>query len=119
VAATAGYDVVLHDPSREALTRGASGIESSLARMVKKGTLTDSAAGEALSRLSRATELSALSGADLVIEAAPENEALKRSIFTEARPEHATCTPPCARYGPRPAAGARRLGASCRCVIWR
>ena len=83
VAAAAGYDVTCTDVSDAALSRGRATIEGSLARLQKKGTMTEAEAQALLGRIRWSTELSAHADADLVIEAATENPELKFRIFTE------------------------------------
>ena len=83
VAATKGLDVILVDPSSAALDRGTSAVQRSLARSVNRGHLSSSDADAALGRITRASDLEALNAVEFVVEAAPEDEALKRSIFTQ------------------------------------
>lgn len=83
VAAVAGHQVVLRDVTDEALERGRSGIETSLARFVAKGKLEQSAMDEALSRITTTTDLDAVAPADIVVEAAFEKLEVKQEIFRE------------------------------------
>lgn len=83
VAAVAGHQVVLRDVTDEALERGRSGIETSLARFVSKGKLEPSAADEALARITTTTDLDAVAPADIVVEAAFEKLEVKQEIFRE------------------------------------
>ena len=78
VAAVAGYDVTLVDVSPAQLDRARSGIERSLAKLVSKGSVDAEAAEGALARIAPAAEPVA---ADLAIEAATEDVALKERIF--------------------------------------
>jgi 3-hydroxybutyryl-CoA dehydrogenase len=78
VAAVAGYDVTLVDISEAQLQKGRAGIERSLAKLVEKGTVESGAAEAALGRIAPAREPVA---ADLAIEAATEDVALKERIF--------------------------------------
>lgn len=78
VAAVAGYDVTLVDVSPTQLDRARSGIERSLAKLVSKGSVDAEAAESALARIAAAAEPVA---ADLAIEAATEDVALKERIF--------------------------------------
>jgi 3-hydroxybutyryl-CoA dehydrogenase len=55
-------------------------------RQIKKGAMTEAAKAEALGRISTGTDMSIFSDADLVIEAATENEAVKREIFKKLCP---------------------------------
>jgi len=78
-----GFDVVLVDSFPGALTRGLEQIEKGLARSVAKGRMSAEEKAAAESRLSSAGELSALAGADLVVEAVVEKLEIKRQVFTE------------------------------------
>jgi 3-hydroxybutyryl-CoA dehydrogenase len=78
VAAVAGYDVTLVDVSQPQLDRARSGIERSLAKLVEKGGVDAAAAEGALGRIAPAKEPVP---ADLAIEAATEDVALKERIF--------------------------------------
>jgi 3-hydroxybutyryl-CoA dehydrogenase len=78
VAAVAGYDVTLVDVSEAQLSKARAGIERSLAKLVEKGTVEAGGAEAALARIAPAGEPVA---ADLAIEAATEDVALKERIF--------------------------------------
>jgi 3-hydroxybutyryl-CoA dehydrogenase len=78
VAAVAGYDVTLVDVAPAQLDRARTGIERSLAKLVSKGSVDAAAAEAALARVVPAAEPVA---ADLAIEAATEDVALKERIF--------------------------------------
>ncbi len=78
VAAVAGYEVTLVDVSGAQLDRARAGMERSLAKLVEKGTVAADAADAALGRVATAFEPV---GADLAIEAATEDVALKERIF--------------------------------------
>jgi 3-hydroxybutyryl-CoA dehydrogenase len=78
VAAVAGYDVTLVDVSPAQLDRARSGIERSLAKLVSKGSVDAGAAEAAVARIAPAAEAVP---ADLAIEAATEDVALKERIF--------------------------------------
>jgi len=81
VAALAGFDVVLLDVSSEQVKAALAVIDKNLARQVSKGKITEAEKGAALGRIVTATEYSAFANSDLVIEAATENEQVKRKIF--------------------------------------
>ncbi len=81
VAALAGYDVILSDIEMSRAEAARSTIAKNLARMVSKGTATQEAADAALARLTLTTDNAAHQAADLVIEAATENEGVKAKIF--------------------------------------
>lgn len=83
VAALSGYTVILSDISEEALKKGVAGIEKSLGKFVAKERVTPEDRDAALRRISTTTRLQEAAQADLIIEAATENEALKFKIFGE------------------------------------
>ncbi len=78
-----GTAVTLVDLNAEALARGLAAIEKSLARVVKKGKLSEDDAKAVVSRITTTTALSDLKSADLVVEAAVEKVEIKKSIFVE------------------------------------
>ena len=81
VAALAGRDVVLLDVSLDVVKKGLKTIEKNLGRQVEKGKVTAQARDAALARVMPATDVSAFSDADLVVEAVVENEAVKKDLF--------------------------------------
>jgi len=83
VSATAGYETIVRDVSKELLDRGRAGIEKSLAKFVEKGKLDAAAQGATLKRLTFTTTVADLKGADVVIEAITEDLALKNALFKE------------------------------------
>ncbi len=84
VAALGGFETFLHDPIGEALDRGVDRLRRDLARGVERGRWSEDDAHAAEGRLNPAPHLGDLSGCDLVIEAAPEDLELKRTLFKEA-----------------------------------
>ena len=83
VAAVAGHDVVLRDVTAEAVAKGRAAIEQSLTRFASKGRISPDDAAAALARVTGATELDAVSGADIVIEAVYESLEVKTAVFKE------------------------------------
>jgi 3-hydroxybutyryl-CoA dehydrogenase len=83
VFAQHGWDVVLIDSVPAALEKATATIRNNLERQVKKGTLSASAPAEILGRISAGGALDGAAGADLVVEAASENPAVKFSIFEQ------------------------------------
>jgi len=83
VAATAGYDTIVRDVSKEVLDRGRAGIEKSLAKFVEKGKLSTEGHDATLKRLSFTATVADLKSVDIVIEAITEDLALKNALFKE------------------------------------
>jgi 3-hydroxybutyryl-CoA dehydrogenase len=81
VFAQAGTPVVVTDTRPEALAGARAGIENSLGRLVKKGTLSDADAKAALARVSTAPDLQGLAGTGLVVEAVVEDAKVKKEVF--------------------------------------
>jgi 3-hydroxybutyryl-CoA dehydrogenase len=82
-AARAGVAVTLYEPQAVPLEHSRSSIEASVARAVKRERLT-AEEGEALvGRIAWSTELDALGGAELVIEAIVEDAAVKAKTFKD------------------------------------
>ncbi len=86
VCSLAGYDVSLNDMSTERIQLGLATINGNMTRQVKKGSLSEEARVTALARISAAENLDALYDCDLIIEAATENEQVKRKIFQQLCP---------------------------------
>ncbi|EQB95248.1 MULTISPECIES: 3-hydroxyacyl-CoA dehydrogenase family protein [unclassified Geobacillus] len=83
-AAMAGKTVYLYDVSEAALQNGLASVEKSLRRFVKTGGLSEPEARAALGRIRSTVDLAeAVRGADVVIEAVPENLALKKDVFQQ------------------------------------
>lgn len=82
VCAAAGLDVLLNDRDPNRLENGLSSIDAGLSRLVSKGTIEETESREIRSRIKPAHGFADLGPADLVIEAATENEATKREIFS-------------------------------------
>lgn len=83
VLARAGIDVVVRDISEEAINAGRARIEKSLARGVERGKLTDDDRDAAVSRLHYTVDMKDFADRQLIIEAASENEDIKKAIFAE------------------------------------
>ena len=81
VFAQHGWDVTLIDTQPAALDKARTTIRTNLDRQVKKGTLDAAAADGVLGRITGAGTPDAAAGAEIVIEAASENPAVKYSIF--------------------------------------
>lgn len=82
VFAQQGYTVALVDINEAALQRAMATIEKNLDRQISKGLLDENAKKEALGNIRTFTQLQeGAKNADLVVEAASENESVKLEIF--------------------------------------
>lgn len=87
VSALAGYSVLLYDISPDRIEKGIATINGNLARQVASGKLEDQARKDAMARISSAPAMADLASADLVIEAATEDETIKRKIYAQLCPQ--------------------------------
>ncbi|MHC5306107.1 3-hydroxybutyryl-CoA dehydrogenase [Bartonella sp. LJL80] len=83
VAALAGYHVTLYDISPDRLVKAMATIDGNMARQVAGGKLQDSERREGMVRITTTPSLNQFNETDLVIEAATEDENIKRDIFIE------------------------------------
>lgn len=79
--AIAGYDVSLYDISARQLENAVETIKSNLARQVSSGKIDNSQKSSVLAKISTTTVFDDLKQTDLIIEAASEDENIKRDIF--------------------------------------
>lgn len=83
VSALAGYDVVLNDISAERIDAAVKDIAVQMRKSVERGHMAADAVEAALPHISGAPRLADLGDADLIIEAATENEEVKRGILLD------------------------------------
>ena len=81
VAAVAGYKVHIYDLSPERIETGLATINGNFARQVSSGKMTEDERKQAMALIKGSADLNDLSDADLVIEAATEDETVKRKIY--------------------------------------
>ena len=86
VVALSGYNVALHDIAKDRVDAALATIDKNLTRQVASGKITEEDKKKALSRISYAGSLQDFADADLVIEAATEDETVKRKIFVALCP---------------------------------
>jgi len=79
--AVAGIDAIMQDVNDAALERGLKTVSGSLDRLVRKGSIDEVRKLEVLARIRTTGKAEDLAAADLIIEAATENEALKVRIL--------------------------------------
>lgn len=85
VLAQAGIDTSLVDTTQDFVDRGLARVQQNLEAGVAKGKVTAAARDQALAHLSGTTQLeAALTGADLLVEAIPEDMKKKRELFALA-----------------------------------
>ena len=85
VAAQAGLNVYINDVAEERVNAALATINGQLSRQIAKGQLDETARNSVLERIQFAPTLDKLAQCDLVVEAASENEEVKRKIFTALR----------------------------------
>jgi 3-hydroxybutyryl-CoA dehydrogenase len=84
VSAMAGHDVRLNDVDEDRIESGIDSIEENLDGGVERGKVTEDERDAALDRIEAASDLdTAVSDADLVVEAVPEDMDLKKNVFTD------------------------------------
>lgn len=81
VAATCGLNVILNDIKQEFVDRGKAGIAANLQRSVDKGKLAAEDREKILGRIQTSIDIKDMAVADMVVEAASENEAIKFKLF--------------------------------------
>jgi 3-hydroxybutyryl-CoA dehydrogenase len=92
VCALAGYEVAFHDVTRERIDRGVELVNKNLSRQVARGMVSIEDMQGALDRIHPAEGLEAVGASDLIIEAATENEEVKKAIFRSLAPHLASQT---------------------------
>jgi len=86
VCALGGYDVLLHDVAPEKIQAAIALIDRNMTRQVSRGIIEPAAMEAAMKRIKPAPELQAIGATDLAIEAATENEEVKKAIFKALAP---------------------------------
>jgi 3-hydroxybutyryl-CoA dehydrogenase len=86
VSALAGYKVNIYDLSQERIESALATINGNLARQVSADKMTDDERKAALALISGSSDVNDLAPMDLVIEAATEDESVKRRIYTQVCP---------------------------------
>ena len=86
VIALAGYRVLMNDLAKERVDAAMALIERNLGRQVTRGMIKDQDAKSAVGRIGYAASFADFKDCDLVIEAATEEEAVKRKIFAALCP---------------------------------
>lgn len=81
VLARIGVNVIGVESDDEAAARGRANLEHSTSRALDRGKLTASDRDELLARVAIGSDLAALADVELVIEAVPEQQAMKTALF--------------------------------------
>ena len=81
VAAVAGYKVLINDLSKERVESALATINGNMSRQINRGKITAEDRDKALALIAYAPSLDAFGDAELVIEAATEDEDIKRKIL--------------------------------------
>src|SRR5215218_3190713 len=82
-AARAGVTVKVYEPEAAPLRQSRERVEASVARVVERGRLSEADAAALIERIDWSTDLDALTGAQLVVEAIVEDERVKAQTFRE------------------------------------
>jgi 3-hydroxybutyryl-CoA dehydrogenase len=82
-AARAGVAVKLYEPEEAPLHQSRGRIEASVARVVERGRLSEEDAAALVERIEWSTDVEALGGSDLVVEAIVEDEHVKARTFRQ------------------------------------
>lgn len=83
IFAVAGHPVTMRDLKPEFVERGLATIAASLGRLVSKGKLSEDEKAAALARITPTTELAALAGCEVVVEAVLEDYEIKAALLRE------------------------------------
>jgi len=86
VCALAGYEVAFNDVSRERIDAGLETVNKNLSRQVARGIVSMEQMQGAIDRIKPSEALEAVGASDLIIEAATENEEVKKAIFRSLAP---------------------------------
>ena len=81
--AVVGIHALMIDINEAAIERGLKAVSGSLDRLVRKEKFTEAQKAEAMARITGSTKMADLARADFIIEAATENEDLKRKILKD------------------------------------
>ena len=87
VSALSGFKVLIYDVSPDRIEKGIATVSGNMARQVGSGKLDEKLRNDAMARISAAPAMADLAGADLVIEAATEDETVKRKIYAQLCPQ--------------------------------
>ncbi|MGO9134323.1 MAG: 3-hydroxybutyryl-CoA dehydrogenase [Methylovirgula sp.] len=81
VCALAGLDILMNDVSEDRIQAGIATVDVNMGRLVERKQIDEETRKAAMARIKPAADTHALADCDLVLEAASENEEIKRKIF--------------------------------------
>jgi 3-hydroxybutyryl-CoA dehydrogenase len=81
VCALAGLDIYLNDVSEDRIKLGLEHIDSAMARLIERKQIDEETKDAAMARIKPVRDQQSLGDCDLILEAASENEDVKRKIF--------------------------------------
>ncbi|MDP3240204.1 MAG: 3-hydroxyacyl-CoA dehydrogenase NAD-binding domain-containing protein, partial [Reyranella sp.] len=81
VCALKGFDIRLADVDQEHLDKGVDAISRNMDRQIGRGMIRPEDKDAALKRITTTLDYKPFADCDLIVEAATENEAIKREIF--------------------------------------
>lgn len=87
VCALSGVAVQLVDIGREQVDKAIAAIDKNMERQVSRNRIAPEDMAAAMARIQGSTEYGAFADCDLVVEAATENEAVKREIYKKLTPQ--------------------------------
>ncbi|MGR6468266.1 3-hydroxybutyryl-CoA dehydrogenase [Rhizobium sp. PAMB 3182] len=86
VAAAAGYKVHVYDLNQDRIEAGLATINGNLARLVSSAKLDETERKATLERITGSSDIQDMAQVDLAIEAATEDETVKRKIYAQICP---------------------------------
>lgn len=86
VCAQSGYDVFMLDMSEDALASGVANIEKGMAKLVSRDKMSEADMTAAIARIETGTDYASFGDCDIIIEAASEDEDVKKAILKSLCP---------------------------------
>ncbi|QXX75054.1 3-hydroxybutyryl-CoA dehydrogenase [Methylovirgula sp. HY1] len=86
VCALAGLSIVLNDIAEERIEDALVQIDANMGKLIERHQIDDAARQAAMARIQATTDQQAFADCDLILEAAAENEEVKRKIFMNVCP---------------------------------
>ncbi len=86
VGALAGLDIILNDVTEERIKEGLGHVDANMGKLIERRQIDEATRRAAMERIKPALDQHAFADCDLVLEAAAENEEVKRKIFMNICP---------------------------------